>query len=111
MPEVLNISSDEEEGLEEAAKEADFDWIKELLFASDGESDDDVIIVGEKKPELKSKSSTTLAVKDDDDDEDGDDDDCVVLEGDPDNGVTSVDEDSTGSDDLLVVGEKGQVYS
>jgi hypothetical protein len=112
MPEVLEISSDEEEGLKEETRSSDLDWIQELLFNSDDESDadSDVVIIHENKPpELKSKSSKD-AVDDDDDDDDGDDDDCVVLEGDPENGVTSVDEeDSTGSDELVVVGEKGQV--
>ncbi|KAJ1416814.1 hypothetical protein SESBI_16968 [Sesbania bispinosa] len=70
MPVVLDISSDEEEGLMEEPKISDFDWIKDLLFTSDEESDD---------------------------------------EGDPENGVTSVDEEATGSDELLVVGEKGQI--
>ncbi|KAK2455209.1 GATA zinc finger domain-containing protein [Trifolium repens] len=109
MPEVLEISSDEEEGLKEETKSSDLDWIQELLFNSDDESDadSDVVIIHENKPpELKSKSSKDA----DDDDDDDDDDDCVVLEGDPENGVTSVDEeDSTGSDELVVVGEKGQV--
>jgi hypothetical protein len=115
MPEVLEISSDEEEDVKEESKNTDFEWIQELLFNSDDESDggsDDVVFIHEKKaPEKKSKSST-LSVKDVKDDVD-DDDDCVVLEGDPENGVTSVDEeDSTeGSDDLVVVGEKGQVCS
>jgi hypothetical protein len=110
MPEVLEISSDEEEGLKEETRSSDLDWIQELLFNSDDESDadSDVVIIHENKPpELKSKSSKDAV---DDDDDDGDDDDCVVLEGDPENGVTSVDEeDSTGSDELVVVGEKGQV--
>ncbi|PNX85534.1 hypothetical protein L195_g041603 [Trifolium pratense] len=116
MPDVLDISSDEEEGLKEETRSSDLDWIQELLFNSDDESDadSDVVIIHENKPpELKSKSSKD-AVDDDDDDDDGvdddDDDDCVVLEGDPENGVTSVDEeDSTGSDELVVVGEKGQL--
>ncbi|XP_061368603.1 uncharacterized protein LOC133311561 [Gastrolobium bilobum] len=105
MPVVLDISSDEEKGSEEGSKSTDFDWIKEFLFMSDEESgdSDDVVFVHENKPELKSKSST-LAAKDDDDD-----DDCVVLEGDPEKGVVSVDEDATGSDELRVVGEKGQI--
>lgn len=102
---VLDISSDEEEGLKEEPKISDLDWIKDLLFTSDEESDDEVVIVSENKPQLKSKSST-LAVKVVDED---DDDDCVVLEGDPENGVTSVDEEATGSDELFVVGEKGQI--
>lgn len=56
---------------------------------------------------MKSKSST-LTVKDVGDDDD-DDDDCVILEGDPENSVASVEEEANGSDELLVIGEKGQV--
>lgn len=109
MPVVLDISSDEEQGSEEGITNIDFGWIKEMLEMSDDEKSDDsddVVILHEKKPELKLKSSTPV-VKDVDND---DDDDCVVLDGDPENGVTSVDEDATGSDELVVVGEKGQVY-
>ncbi|XP_027365196.1 uncharacterized protein LOC113872117 [Abrus precatorius] len=108
MSVVLDISSDEEEDLEKGLKKNDFDWIKEFLFTSDDEESDDsdeVVIIRENKPESKSKSST-LVVKDVVVD---DDDDCVVLEGDPQNGVASVVEETTESDELLVVGEKGQI--
>jgi len=109
MPEILDISSDEEEGLDESLTVNDFNFIREMLFSSDEESDDSVKVVEirENKPEVKSKSST-LGVEDDDDDDD--DDDCVVLEGDPENGVASVEEEANGSDELLVIGEKGQVF-
>lgn len=106
MP-VVYISSDEEE--EEAPKTTDLDWIKDFLLTSDEESDDsdDIVVVSENKPKLKSKSTMKdVVVKKDDS---GEDDDCVVLEGDPENGVTSLEEESTGSDELLVVGEKGQI--
>ncbi|KAK7267467.1 hypothetical protein RIF29_20141 [Crotalaria pallida] len=111
MP-VVYISSDEEHGSEEGASKSDFDWIKELLDMSDDEKSDDsdeVVITHEIKPEpeLKSKSSTKPGAKEDDDDDDDDDDDCVVLDGDPAKGVSSADEDSTESDELLVVGQKG----
>ncbi|CAJ1968258.1 unnamed protein product [Sphenostylis stenocarpa] len=108
MHEVLEISSDEEEGLEESLTVTDLNLIREMLFSSDEESDDSVQVVEicENKPELKSKSST-LAVEDLGGDDDVDDD-CVVLEGDPENGVASVEEEANGSDELLVIGEKGQ---
>ncbi|XP_047180078.1 uncharacterized protein LOC124846776 [Vigna umbellata] len=107
MREILDISSDEEEGLEESLTVTDFNFIREMLFSSDEESDDSVKIVEiREKPELKSKSST-LAVKDLGDDDD--DDDCVLLESDPENGVASVEEEANGSDDLFVIGEKGQI--
>lgn len=102
-PIVLDISSDEEPSLVEGPENFDYDWIKQLLGDSDNESDDsdEVIVVGEVKPGPKSKSSKP-SVKDADDD-------CVVLDGDPENRVTSVNEEATGSDELLIVGEKGQV--
>ncbi|MED6227298.1 hypothetical protein PIB30_112218, partial [Stylosanthes scabra] len=115
MPEVLEISSDEEQGPEEGLRSVDIDWIKEFLGMSDSDSDDDdgksddsddVIIISENKPHQPKSKSSTVAVKNlVDDDDDGD---CVVLDGDPENGVTCVDDEPTGSDEVLVVGEKGQ---
>ncbi|KAK7355611.1 hypothetical protein VNO80_14871 [Phaseolus coccineus] len=109
MREILDISSDEEEGLDESLTVNDFNFIREMLFSSDEESDDSVKVVEirENKPEVKSKSST-LAVDLGGDDDD-DDDDCVVLECDPESGVASVEEEANGSDELLVIGEKGQI--
>lgn len=103
LPVILDISSDEEVGLEEIAESFDYDWIKEFMDDSDKESDDsdEVIVVGEVKPDQKSKPSKP-SVNDVDDD-------CVVLDADPENCVTSVNEAATESDELLVVGEKGQV--
>ncbi|XP_057743106.1 uncharacterized protein LOC130961311 [Arachis stenosperma] len=114
MPEVLEISSDEEQGPEKRLKSVDYDWIREFLGMSDSDSDDDgksddsddVIIIRENKPHQPKSKSSTVAVKNLLDDEDGD---CVVLDGDPENGVTCLDDEPTGSDELLVVGEKGQV--
>ncbi|XP_014514592.1 uncharacterized protein LOC106772600 [Vigna radiata var. radiata] len=108
MREILDISSDEEEGLEESLTVIDFNFIREMLFSSDEESDDSVKVVEirENKPEVKSKSST-LAIKDLGGDDD--DDDCVLLESDPENGVASVEEEANGSDELFVIGEKGQI--
>ncbi|KAF7804587.1 uncharacterized protein G2W53_043698 [Senna tora] len=102
MPVILDISSDEEGGME-GPENLDYDWIKELLGDSDKESDDsdEVVIIREVKSELKSKSSRPSA-KDVDDD-------CVVLDGDPENCITSVNEAENESDELLIVGEKGQI--
>ncbi|KAK7277465.1 hypothetical protein RJT34_22478 [Clitoria ternatea] len=125
MPMVYVISSDDDDGDDEEEevivveeekedvlpKTTDFDWLQKLLYTPDQESDDsdEVVIIHENKPALKSNSST-LPVKDIDGGG-GDDggDDCVVLEGDPENVVVSVVEEATGSDELLVVGEKGQI--
>ncbi|KAI9085860.1 hypothetical protein K1719_032274 [Acacia pycnantha] len=103
MPDVLDISSDEELGLEEGVKGVDYDWIMDFLGVSDKESDDsdDVIVVHEQKPERRSKSSRPAAIESDDD--------CVVLDGDPENAITSVNKSATESDELIVVGEKGQI--
>ncbi|CBI37208.3 unnamed protein product, partial [Vitis vinifera] len=99
---VLEISSDEEVGLDDYRGD-DYDWLSELLREVDKPTDDsdDVVVVREVNPKQKSKSSKSTA-KDDDDD-------CVVLDGDPDNPVPTVDDSENGSDDLLVVGEKGQI--
>ena len=95
--------------LKESLTVTDFSWIREMLQTSDEESDDsvEVVVIHENRPQMKSKSST-LTVKDVGDDDD-DDDDCVILEGDPENSVASVEEEANGSDELLVIGEKGQV--
>ncbi|RVW53740.1 hypothetical protein CK203_069018 [Vitis vinifera] len=100
---VLEISSDEEVGLDDYRGD-DYDWLSELLREVDKSTDDsdDVVVVREVNPKQKSKSSKSTA-KDDDDD-------CVVLDGDPDNPVPTVDDSENGSDDLLVVGEKGQAF-
>lgn len=100
----MEISSDEEE-----------DWISELLDNVDRDpdylDDDVVVVVGE-----VSHSSSTIqkqkitpsreAVKGTGADSD---DDCLVLDGDPDKPVDFVDDDGNGADDLLIVGEKGQL--
>ncbi|KAF3436074.1 hypothetical protein FNV43_RR23166 [Rhamnella rubrinervis] len=100
---VLDISSDEEQDWS-GSKCDDFDWISELLDDDDKHADDDsddVVVVGEVNPKPKSKSSKqTLRDVDDD---------CVVLDGDPDKPVAVVDNASGGSDELLIVGEKGQI--
>ncbi|KAB1213816.1 hypothetical protein CJ030_MR5G017079 [Morella rubra] len=109
-PLILDISSDDEPGggLVGAPLDGggdDFAWLSELLDADDKEPDsdsDEVVVVGEvinAKP--KSKSSK-LTVRDADDD-------CIVLEADPDKPVALVGDEVGGSDELLVVGEKGQI--
>jgi len=66
----------------------DSDWVKQFLEMSDEELSE-VVVLGV-----------------------DDDDDCVVLDGDPESQVKCVDDSSTGSgsdEEILVVGEKGQV--
>ncbi|PON37129.1 hypothetical protein PanWU01x14_322500 [Parasponia andersonii] len=100
-PVVFDISSDEEESGVTEPKGDEYDWLAEYLDSDDKKSDDDsdeVVVLGEVKPKSRSKSSKPTVV-------DGDDD-CVVLDGDPDKPV--VDDAVNDSDELLIVGEKGQ---
>lgn len=100
---VFDISSDEEESGFSVSKGDDFDWLAEFLNGEDKESDgdsDDVVIVSEVKPKARLKSSKPTV-------RDVVDDDCVVLDGDPDKPVA--DDPVSDSDELLIVGEKGQV--
>ncbi|PSR94898.1 Zinc finger CCCH domain-containing protein [Actinidia chinensis var. chinensis] len=102
-PVVLDISSDEEncDG---------FDWLSELLHEAMGEGDgsDDLVLVGEvaMNPKQRLKSSNVEEKRPVNDL----DDDCVVLDGDPDKPAESENNWGGGdSDDLLIVGEKGQI--
>lgn len=108
-PDVLDISSDEEEGGLEGDKRSNYDWVMEYLGVYDKELDDsdDVIIVDEKKMDIKSKSLRPPVIKSTDNDDD--DDDCVILDGDPEKAVESIDKSGVESDELIVVAEKGQV--
>ncbi|CAA3024329.1 Hypothetical predicted protein [Olea europaea subsp. europaea] len=118
-PVILEISSDDEASFGDASGGGggeDHDWLSELLDEVDRGSDDsdDVVLVDEvvvkpKKSRLKSSNSSEMVncngCYDDDDDE------CVILDGDPDKplAVENGKVDDEDSDDLLVVGEKGQV--
>ncbi|XAR58685.1 hypothetical protein NMG60_11014173 [Bertholletia excelsa] len=94
---VLDISSDEE------CAGDNYDWISEFLDADD----DDVVLVNEvvlnkQRSNKRSIFPSKPLVNDLDDD-------CVVLDGDPDKPAV-IENDSAGeSDDLLVVGERGQI--
>ncbi|CAK8543704.1 unnamed protein product [Lathyrus sativus] len=70
------------------------DWVRQFLDMSDEELTE-VVSSGEvNKPNV---------------DVEEDDDDCVILDGDPEKQVTHVNDSPNGSDELLVVGEKGQI--
>lgn len=94
------------------ASNDDFDWLGELLCkgVDDGlvsEDSDDVVVVGEFSPEVKSRKRKL--------EDNGSDDECLVLDGDPEK-LASVrgnegNDGGSESDDLLVVGETGQVLS
>ncbi|XP_021722159.1 uncharacterized protein LOC110689688 isoform X1 [Chenopodium quinoa] len=129
---ILELSSDEEVGFDNSSTADNFDWITKLLEDDDPVSiggifnlgdgidsggggggggdkvvvddDDDVVVVGEVIVQKPKKAKTLMPRIDDDDD-----DDCVVLEGDPDKPKDEVKESEEDSDDLLIVGETGQV--
>lgn len=101
-PVIFEISSDEDE-----------DWLSDLLDRVNEESDsfDDVVVVDEKvacAPAIqKHKFLPSNGMKGSGSDSD---DDCLILDGDPDKPITAVDDTGNGTDDLLIVGEKGQVF-
>ncbi|XP_068322679.1 RPM1 interacting protein 13-like [Pyrus communis] len=86
-------------------EEDNFDCVSELLESvdkvTDDDDSDDIVVISEvnSKPSQKSSKRTVA----------DDDDDCVVLDGDPDKPVSVVEDSGSGSDELLVVGETGQV--
>ncbi|GLT41479.1 hypothetical protein SLA2020_155400 [Shorea laevis] len=98
---VLDISSDEEPPLDEP-KRADSDLSSEFLF----DDPDEVMFVREFKPSKRSKPSKPKSRDVDDDD---DDDDLVVLDGDPDKPLEVANEGDGGGDELMVVGQKGEI--
>ncbi|KAJ0967494.1 hypothetical protein J5N97_024411 [Dioscorea zingiberensis] len=91
-----------------------FDWISKFLECvdGDGEQSDDIMVLDELStapvPKEKNSSTTRLAVLPNE----GSDDDCLVLDSDPDKIVSATNdkEDVDESDELLVVGEKGQCH-
>lgn len=105
---ILDISSDEETGLGEprGGGGGGLEWLSELLGCADDKEpsnySDDVVVVGEVINAKRKSKPLKLSLRDADDD-------CMVLEGDPDDPITVVDDETGGSDKLLIVGEKGQV--
>ncbi|KAM1349953.1 hypothetical protein PS2_003955 [Malus domestica] len=97
--------SDDQLGRIDLDEEDNFDCVSELLESvdkvTDDDDSDDVVLISEvnSKPSQKSSKRTVA----------DDDDDCVVLDGDPDKPVSVVEDSGSGSDELLVVGETGQV--
>ncbi|KAL2540704.1 Uncharacterized protein Adt_01682 [Abeliophyllum distichum] len=123
-PIILEISSDDEASFGEARGDGgcsggggggeDHDWLSELLNEVNSGTDDsddvvfvDEVVVNPKKARLNSSNSSVKTVNYNGDD----DDECVILDGDPDKpvAVENSEVDDEDSDDLLVVGEKGQV--
>ncbi|KAJ0967423.1 hypothetical protein J5N97_024340 [Dioscorea zingiberensis] len=114
-PVVVDISSDEEDFNSFSRKHAILLLTGSLssfeCVDGDGEQSDDIMVLDELStapvPKEKNSSTTRLAVLPNE----GSDDDCLVLDSDPDKIVSATNdkEDVDESDELLVVGEKGQV--
>lgn len=106
-PVIFDISSDEEGEVGAESNGDNYDWISQLLRDAEGEAEsDDVMVLGEVSSRFVNPTNmcnSGMKSKDDVDD------DCVVLDGDPDNPTSVVNGSPSGSDELLVVGEKGQV--
>ncbi|XP_052170644.1 RPM1 interacting protein 13 isoform X1 [Diospyros lotus] len=108
-PVVHEISSDEEDWSKiRRGGDDDLDWISKL-FEKPREADDsdDVVLLREvvlnPKPRSKPSSFDQKPPAKDSDDE------CVVLDGDPDKPVVVQNSSADDSDELLIVGEKGQI--
>ena len=125
---ILDISSDDEVGFDDSSTADNFDWVSKFLedvpskddvnytldVASNGGDDDsdDVVVVGEVL--AKPKRAKVLVPRYRNDGFDDDNDDCVVLNCDSDKPkqVPELGQDKCSdedSDDLVIVGEKGQV--
>ncbi|XP_042506941.1 uncharacterized protein LOC122083262 [Macadamia integrifolia] len=100
---IFEISSDED-GSRGEHSDDNLDWISEMLSPGGHETEDsdDVVFVSETQSS-KHTDRAKLASGD------GSDDDCKILDGDPDNPVAVVNDSTGGSDELLIVGEKGQL--
>ncbi|XP_010684787.2 uncharacterized protein LOC104899316 isoform X1 [Beta vulgaris subsp. vulgaris] len=131
---IFELSSDDEVGLDNSSLADKFDWVTKLLeevgaedhdpisnggffdcainnkdvgVDDDGNDSDDVVVVGEVIVQNPKKPRNLVLSNDE-----SDDDDCVMLDGDPDKQNKHKDEvkdSEDDSDDLLIVGEKGQV--
>ncbi|KAK2363937.1 GATA zinc finger domain-containing protein [Trifolium repens] len=94
----MKETQQQERCLEEAIEvSVDTDFIKQFL---EDEELNEVAVSGE-----VNKPNGVIVI----DDEDNDDGDCIVLDCDPENQVKCVNDSSTGSDELCVVGEKGKI--
>lgn len=106
-PVIFDISSDEEGEVGAESNGDNYDWISQLLRDAEGEAEsDDVMVLGEVSSRFVNPTNmcnSGMKSKDDVDD------DCVVLDGDPDKPTSVVNGSPSGSDELLVVGEKGQI--
>lgn len=111
---VVEISSDDEEDFSLDNLDS-LDWVAGLLDFASGKVDeaDDVMVLDEfsSAPPVKQKKNFESLRPAGGSAGDESDDDCLVLESDPDKPVSSVDKGDGGDglDDVLIVGEKGQL--
>jgi len=109
-PIVVDISSDDEPDDFSVSKPVDisYDLIDQWLNDEEGKDDVNNFVDLDCVKNSASLRSKTGAVCDDSDD------DIMVLDGDPDKPVAGDDDKGDGkyrSDDLCIVGQKGQVFS
>ncbi|XVE72845.1 hypothetical protein DITRI_Ditri11bG0070900 [Diplodiscus trichospermus] len=108
-PIIFDISSDDDESTSawQEPEGDDYDWLSDVLEAFDKGFDDpdEVVVVGEVNPNKKSKSGNSSVRKVVGEN----DDDCVVLEGDPDKPLSNVNDPQEDSEELLIVGQKGEI--
>ncbi|KAK7245293.1 hypothetical protein RIF29_40132 [Crotalaria pallida] len=105
---------EKKEGLEE--KVVVVDWIKQFLDLSDEEEEqgNEVVVDSEVKKDDEGEAESlskcsSISIKPLKEEDEEDEDDCVVLDGDPEKNVNSVEKAQAESDEMLVVGEKGQI--
>ncbi|KAM0949380.1 hypothetical protein DsansV1_C05g0051821 [Dioscorea sansibarensis] len=114
-PAIVDISSDEEDfDCFDGACKPNYDLISKILGCVDrvvARQSDDVIVLDEfsSAPVIKGKNSSSTRLADAP--TEGSDDDCLVLDSGPDKLVSVTNEKADGdeSEELLVIGETGQV--
>uniref|UniRef100_A0A1D1YBD9 1-phosphatidylinositol 4,5-bisphosphate phosphodiesterase eta-2 n=2 Tax=Anthurium amnicola TaxID=1678845 RepID=A0A1D1YBD9_9ARAE len=114
---VLDISSDEEDTIFDGPGklspdyQSSFDWVVKMLELDDAPwVPEDVVVVDEisctssvhKVNSIQSDVAKCVSADDSDDD-------CKVLDGDPDKPLEAIQDAGNRSDDLLIVGERGQL--
>lgn len=114
-PAIVDISSDEEDfDSFDGACKSNYDFISKILGCVDhvvARQSDDLMVLDEfsSAPVIKERNSSSTRLADPP--TGGSDDDCLVLESDPHKLVSVTNEKADGdeSEELLVVGETGQV--
>lgn len=111
QPIIHEISSDDESAWDEFVDDPP-DLFSELfgsVTTEDEDSDDVVVLDGDSCVSMIRKQNCPDSNATKGGSGNASDDDCLVLDADPDNPVKVADGAANGSDDLLIVGEKGQL--